>query len=332
MTKPPKDRQPDEQDSGEESGPAGSRDEYAFSGDPFETPLPGSMPPIRPQDVGRTHRLPSLENVLLRPVHHITYGYSRDIGMVRSNNEDSLFTLFASQGNIEELPDFGLFIVADGAGGHASGERASSVASRAFAGHVERHIYQPMLAQSLQDAALDRPPISEILIEAVHVADRAVREAVPGGGTTLTAAVTIGDLVYVAHVGDSRAYLLSRDEKTDSYRMSVITRDHSVVKRLEEIGHISAQEASSHPEANRLWKILGLTANLEPDIVTRRLPADGYLLLCSDGLWNTVPEEALLETVVSAPTPQAACDQLIAAANANGGTDNITIIVVKVPA
>ena len=152
---------------------------------------------------------------------------------------------------------------------------------------------------------------------------RAHPRARPDGGTTLTAAVLIGDLAHIAHVGDSRAYLYTPEADGEEERLEQLTRDHSVAKRLEEIGHITREEADHHPEASRLWKIMGLTDNLEPDISTRRLPPGSQFVLCSDGLWNMVPDEELIAVLSTATTPQEAADILVAAANAHGGSDNI---------
>ncbi len=283
--------------------------------------------------LGATRRLPPLEGGAVQIVDRITFGFGRDIGMVRSNNEDSILTLLSSQQTVDENPDFGLFIVADGAGGHEDGELASAVVSRMVANYVSRHIFRPMLIQHLEEAEddIDRPPISEVLAAAVKEADEKVQKEVPGGGTTLTAVVTIGDLAHFAHVGDSRAYLITRDKDTDDPHIEQLTRDHSVAARLEEIGQITAQEAVNHPEASRLWKIMGLTDNLEPDIFTRRLPPDCYLVLCSDGMWNMVSQDEIRDAVLNEPTLQLACDKLVAAANSNGGTDNISIVVLHMP-
>jgi protein phosphatase len=282
--------------------------------------------------IGETRRLPSLESALLRPTQHAIFGLSRDIGMVRSNNEDSVLAYFLSQLNILDRPDLGVFVVADGAGGHQNGEQASAIASRMVADAVNAQIFQPMLAAADEgDMPPDLPPIAEIMTEALKAADALIQQRVPDGGTTLTAAALIGDLVHIAHVGDSRAYALIPGANDEESRLEQLTRDHSVAKRLEEIGQITREEADHHPEASRLWKILGLTDNLEPDIITRRLPPGSRLMLCSDGLWNMVPEEEIIAVLSTSALPQEAADLLIAAANAHGGADNIGVIVVHMP-
>ena len=278
-----------------------------------------------------TRRLPNLESALLRPVQRVEFGYGRDIGMVRANNEDSIYASYATQMNVGDRPDVGVFIVADGAGGHEDGERASAIASRIVAEALNAQLLRPMLDETDDSDELDLPPIAEVLAEAIRIADERIRARVPDGGTTLTAAVLIGDLAHIAHVGDSRAYLFTPEADGEEERLEQLTRDHSVAKRLEEIGHITREEANHHPEASRLWKIMGLTDNLEPDISTRRLPPGSQFVLCSDGLWNMVPDEELIAVLSTSTTPQEAADILVAAANAHGGSDNISVVVLRMP-
>lgn len=295
----------------------------------------GMTPLVGPDDMIRatsgTNPLPALQDHLMHPTRRLYFGAARDIGMVRSSNEDTTIVFHSAQQNVQDNPAFSLFLVADGAGGHADGEYASTLAGRVIMQTVSEEIYMPMLLQGVNPAVAEPlPPITEVLVDAVHRADTAIRREVPGGGTTLTAAVVIGDLAHIVHVGDSRAYLVTQDEE-DGPDIHQLTRDHSVAKRLQEIGQITAAEATNHPEASRLWKIMGLSENLEPDITTRRLPANCHLLLCSDGLWNMVPEQDIVAIVLGADTPQLAANLLVAAANANGGADNISIVVVRVP-
>ncbi len=319
--------------------------------DPHATPVDFPIAALDEPQIS-THQLPALETVLLRPWRGLRYGHRRDIGRVRTENEDSTFTFFTTQLNAEENPDLGIFIVADGAGGHENGELASAVVSRAMIDVLTRLLYQPMLLQHLDKTEESIPPITELLTEAVKDADKRLRDEVPGAGSTLTTVVVMGDLAHIAHVGDSRAYLLTplatskeedaptpadqtpaakQEEDAPPFKMEQLTRDHSVAKRLEEIGQITAREAVNHPEAGRLWKIMGLTDNLEPDISTRRLPAHSYLLMCSDGLWNMLSEADMARIITSAGSPQEAVDRLIVSANAYGGVDNISAIVLQMP-
>jgi serine/threonine protein phosphatase PrpC len=136
----------------------------------------------------------------------------------------------------------------------------------------------------------------------------------------------MGEQLIVAHVGDSRAYAIYTDGS-----LRVLTRDHSLVKRLEELGQITADEASVHPQRNVLYRALGQGEPFEPDISTYPLPQGGYLMLCSDGLWGQVEEQVLISIIKEAKTPEIACQQMVAAANGAGGPDNISVLLVRIP-
>jgi protein phosphatase len=144
------------------------------------------------------------------------------------------------------------------------------------------------------------------------------------GGTTLTAVLIIGTQMTIAHVGDSRAYGIFLDG-----RMQLLTRDHSLVKRLEELGQISPEEAALHPQKSMLYRALGQGDAPEPDVFTASLPHPGYLLICSDGLWGVISEDEMFKIISDAPSPPRACQNLIDAANAAGGPDNITVVLVR---
>ena len=167
-------------------------------------------------------------------------------------------------------------------------------------------------------------PLQEMMRAAITEAQRAVTQAAPGSGTTLTAALVLGQQMTIGHVGDSRAYAL----RTDG-RIEALTRDHSLVKRLEELGQISSEEAAAHPQRNVLYRALGQGEVLEPDIFTTPFPQPGYLLICSDGLWSVLPDDNLSNLVTSAPNLQDACQSLIDAANNAGGPDNISAVLVQ---
>ncbi len=294
----------------------------------FEEPVAGPFPGHSP--LGGTRQLPPLETALTRPNQHIIYGQSSDVGMVRNANQDAILTFFVSQGNADNVPDLGLFVVADGMGGHHDGEKASAIAANVVAEQVTRKIFLPTLGQEQKANSAEQPTVSEILVEAVKTANEVVVKSIPEGGTTITAAAVIGDLAYIVHVGDSRAYLISK-ERGPQYEIEQITRDHSLVQRLIELDQLTPDEAAQHPQKNVLYRAIGQSDSLEVDTITRRLPADSYLLLCSDGLWNMVPEEKLLEAITSAASPQLACDRLVALANEAGGSDNISAILLRVP-
>jgi PPM family protein phosphatase len=276
-------------------------------------------PPPLPE--GATRPLPP-ETVISSSNEHLIFGQSTDVGMVRNNNQDSALSYFFTSRSADQRPDFGLFIVADGMGGHHDGEKASALAARTVAAQATNTVYLPLLNG---DNDADRPPITEAMIAAVQKANADIIAGVPEGGTTMTAVAVIGDLAYVAHVGDSRVYLITKDG------LEQITRDHSLVQRLIELDQLTREEAEDHPQKNVLYRALGQSETLEVDALTRRLPPNSRLLLCSDGLWNLVEEKDIVEIAMSHNNPQEACDKLVALANKRGGTDNITAIMLQIP-
>ena len=253
---------------------------------------------------------------------HLTYGASQSTGMERDHNEDALFVLNGHIDGLEKMPDFGLFMVADGMGGHRSGEVASAISIRTVAKHLTS---ETILHLFEADPAEQDHSLHEMIRAALEDANQSVVTQVPGGGTTLTAAILLGEQMTIGHVGDSRAYVI------DGNGAQVITRDHSLVERLKELGQLTPDEAAAHPQRNVLYRAIGQGANLEVDVVTHAIPHGGYVLLCSDGLWGVVPDETILRIVRSAPDPQTACEELIRAANAAGGPDNITAILIHFP-
>ena len=245
----------------------------------------------------------------------------QSVGKQRDLNEDSLLAITSTlAGNTSNTP-FGLYIVADGMGGHQFGEVASNTAIRTVAGTIMRK-FHPYLF-NLKPEPLDES-LQEIMQVAVADAQKMIQREAPGSGTTLTAALILGQQVTIAHVGDSRAYMVYTDG-----RIETITRDHSLVKRLEELGHISSDEAANYPHRNVLYRALGQGELIEPDIFTIPFPASGLLMLCSDGLWGVVSDQDLLSAVREAPNLQRACQNLVAAANAAGGPDNISVVLVQ---
>jgi len=247
-------------------------------------------------------------------------GCGQSMGKQREHNEDSLFAFSIAIGNETNSVPLGLYIVADGMGGHQYGEVASNAAVRTVAGNVLRKFLPYIVNPSeLMDESLQ-----ELMHTAVNEAQRAVLQAAPGGGTTLTAALVLGKQVTIAHIGDSRAYILRPDR-----RVEALTRDHSLVRRLEELGQITAQEAAVHPQRNVLYRALGQGELLEPDVFTAPFPQPGCILLCTDGLWGVLPEEDIYQIISEASNPPTACQNLIAAANTAGGPDNISVVLVQ---
>jgi serine/threonine protein phosphatase PrpC len=250
----------------------------------------------------------------------LTVAKISDIGQVRERNEDSYLAMDITLQNDDGLTPLGLYIVADGMGGHQKGEVASSLAVQVSAHHIIQDVFLPFLSGHEQDGS--RRPINEALIQAVQAANIAVHQQVPEAGTTLTVALVFGRRVYVAHVGDSRAYIFNQAS------LRQITQDHSLVARLVELGQATPEEALTHTHRNVLYRAVGQAGSLEVDTYMQPLPVGSCLLLCSDGLWGMVADEEIAHILTYAPTPHKALEQLATTANQNGGDDNITAVLV----
>lgn len=248
----------------------------------------------------------------------IASGGATDVGMVRSNNEDSY----------QLVPALNLFVLADGMGGEAHGEVASSLA-------VETVVKYCLAGQENRDAPLSgeaKPGLTEKsrrLASAVHLANQKVFASAAqhpeqrGMGATMTAAWIDDMNLSIAHVGDSRVYLL---------RMGVLqqlTSDHSLVAEQVRRGILTASEAESSTMQNVLLRALGTQPEVEVDIEQVGLFPNDLLLLCSDGLTRMVTEPEIAGALQSEPDPQKAAEKLIKLANEGGGVDNVTAIVVS---
>ncbi len=254
-------------------------------------------------------------------------GACTDIGLLRDHNEDSLLYLKLCMNNTSVDRTWGLYIVADGMGGHAGGEVASGLAIRRAA----EVVMDEYLAFSLNpDSRYDQAQVRDVVRQAVLQANETVRqEALARSndmGTTMTMALVVGDRATIANIGDSRGYLY-RDGK-----LRRITKDHSLVMRLVELGQIQEKDIYTHPQRNAVLRSLGDRSNIEVDIYTERLQPGDVLLLCSDGQWEMThdPEmERILATIEEEDgEPEAVCQELIKAANRAGGEDNICSILV----
>jgi serine/threonine protein phosphatase PrpC len=250
----------------------------------------------------------------------LTYGCGQSIGKQREHNEDCIVALSIAIGGEKSSYPIGLFIVADGMGGHQYGEVASSAAARTLAGYVLKRFLPNLVNPS---SGMDES-IQDLMRSAINEAQRAVTLGAPGSGTTLTAALVLGQQITIGHVGDSRAYAIHPYGAGEA-----LTRDHSLVKRLEELGQISPEEAAVHPQRNVLYRALGQGEVLEPDIFTAPFPPAGYLLLCSDGLWSVLSDSTIFNLVKTAKDLQSACQNLVDTANEAGGPDNISVIVAQ---
>jgi protein phosphatase len=233
-----------------------------------------------------------------------------DVGVIRSGNED----------NFLMLPDHGLFIVADGMGGHAAGEVASEMAVQ-------------IIGQELQGAA-GRPDdevatrVRGAIVEANNsIFQRTLNEVDKRGmGTTATSMILNGVHYLIGQVGDSRAYLY-RDG-----RLIQLTKDHSYVQEQVDAGFLTPEQARTHPYSNVITRCVGANAEVVPDVYLGTLRAGDFYLLASDGLTGMLEDSDLQAALEQHSEPQATVDALIAEANARGGLDNITVIVLRIDA
>jgi PPM family protein phosphatase len=234
----------------------------------------------------------------------VLVGASTDVGRVRERNEDGFLTLEP------------LFAVADGMGGHRGGAVASRVALEVL-GEMEG---DSMSGDGVADGLADMVTRANDA-----VLERASEEPrLSGMGTTLTAVVVQSGKIHLAHVGDSRAYLL-RDGN-----LRQLTEDHSLVQRMVKEGKLTPQEAEIHPQRSVLTRALGVEPDLQVDKDAVEVRTGDRILLCSDGLTTMVPEEEIQRIVAEHEDPQQAADALVSAANQAGGVDNITAVLLYV--
>src|SRR5258708_5991008 len=245
----------------------------------------------------------------------------QSVGKQREHNEDSLVAITATLAGKNDNVPFGLYMVADGMGGHQFGEVASNTAIRVIAGQIMRKFHSYLFTIPTQQP---EESLQEMMESAVREAHRMVQKDAPGSGTTVTAALIVGGQITIGHVGDSRAYAIYQ-----TGRIEQLTRDHSLVKRLEELGHLNREEAANFPHRNVLIRALGQGDALEVDVFTIPFPHNGTLMICSDGLWGVVGEQELIRSVNESPNLQRACHKMILAANAAGGPDNISVVLVQ---
>jgi serine/threonine protein phosphatase PrpC len=251
-----------------------------------------------------------------KPTLHFHYAGLTNTGLLRDHNEDAY--KLPEDADADTLFRKGhLYVLADGMGGHEKGEVASAITIETV--NSEYYAIMKQLDEhNPEDAIIDA------LTQAIQKANNDVMDVTEGGGTTVVAAVLYGDLLVAMNVGDSRAYLLRGNE------LKQLSRDHSLVSRLVELGKITEEEALTHPRRNVLYQALGQGTDVEIHIASETLKVNDVIILCSDGLWGEVAELAITEVISNATSPLAAAEQLIKLANASGGPDNITAIIIQV--
>jgi serine/threonine protein phosphatase PrpC len=256
-------------------------------------------------------------------------GYATHPGRTRKNNEDFVGKYSLGMQQTADMPEVGLYLVADGMGGHQAGEMASKEVVRDILSQVQVKVQALQAVPQIQRATVKLDETitpGDVLVSAIQNANsllfRARQAAGSDRGTTITAVLIVGELCAVSNVGDSRTYRLRQG------KLEQITQDHSLVAALVSSGVIKPEEVRRHPQRNTIWRSLGNGPTVEVDIFQRVLASGDRLLLCSDGLWEMVLDAEIEQIVRQAASPQVACDQLIDAANRAGGDDNISVIVV----
>ena len=230
-----------------------------------------------------------------------------DIGAMRKTNQDYIF---CSMKPVGSLPN--LFIVADGMGGHKAGDLASRYTVEEFLNVVE--------------ASESENPIS-IIEEAVRKSNIALinksKESIDyeGIGTTLVVATFIRNSLYIANVGDSRLYCINND-------IQQITRDHSLVEEMINLGELDRKNARTHENKNIITRAVGVDSEVVADFFEVDYSKDDIILMCSDGLSNMIDDEDIKRIINESTDLEAACNMLIETANANGGRDNISVILI----
>jgi PPM family protein phosphatase len=274
---------------------------------PISRPLTPPTSPQRPR--------------LIQPLE-VGVGWNTGITRQRNPNEDSLVVLQGTCTFHGRLVPFGLFVVADGMGGHAYGQEASRIAIQSM--------MQMVLQNIVTSNEINDDYLVEMLVGGVEWANNAIyQRGTEWGqemGTTLTAALIVGAKAHVVNVGDSRTYLYR-----PTIGLTQITRDHSLVASLVASGEITPDEVYTHPERNKVYRSLGNKEVIEVDWFMVDLCENDSLLLCSDGLWEMVRDPEIERIIRTMRDPLRVSDVLVNAALQGGGRDNVSVIVARMP-
>lgn len=233
-----------------------------------------------------------------------------DVGKVRSSNQDSY-----AAGEFQNGVAWA--VVCDGMGGSAGGNIASATAVKSISERITSGYRDGMTSSSIKN--LLSTAITNANYEIFDLAS--ANQELRGMGTTVVAAIITHSAVYVAHAGDSRAYIISSDE------IRQITKDHSVVQDMVEKGEITPDEAKRHPKKNLITRALGVDEEVKADFSVEDTKKDDVLLICTDGLTNFVDPAEIYRVVCDSKNADFA-DTLVRLANENGGGDNITVVAV----
>ncbi len=255
-------------------------------------------------------------------------GIGLDPGITRKNspNEDSLFAIQGMRITDTGPVPAGLFVIADGMGGHANGREASRTAIHVLSDAIVPALLRDVSDNSPQD---EEALFMELLKDGVHRANLALyrrnREMPRMMGTTLTAALIVNTTAYIVNIGDSRTYLYSVNQG-----LQQITRDHSIVARLVEDGTITPDDIYTHPQRNQIYRCLGEHATVEMDSFIVHMSVNDLLLLCSDGVWEMIRDNSIEKILASGAQASQISSALVQRALHHGGVDNISVVVVNI--
>ena len=233
-----------------------------------------------------------------------------DVGKVRPNNQDS-YAAGEFQNGVTWV------VVCDGMGGYRGGNIASSAAVKTISERITGSYRENMTSSSIKNLLVTS--ITNANFEIFDMA--AANEELKGMGTTVVAALITKKAIYIAHAGDSRAYLAADG------KLKQITKDHSVVQELVDSGEITREQAMDHPQKNLITRALGVEEIVKVDFTVEDIKGDETLLICTDGLTNEVTEDEILRVLSEKPFEEVA-DTLVNMANENGGNDNITAVAI----
>ena len=232
-------------------------------------------------------------------------GFLSDVGMVRNLNEDSLC--------YHECEDYCIYVVADGMGGHNAGEVASKMAAEGIVEYIKINFYNEGCSDILKKAI--EKVNTDIYIHSMK------EKKLSGMGTTVTAALVVNNKIIVANVGDSSCLASKGDN------LVKITKDHSLVQELVDLGTITEVEAANHPRKNIITRAVGTSDFVDVDIFVINEDAYDIYLLCSDGLTNELTKEEIVSTINEEKNPVTICNKLVNLAKDKGGRDNITVLL-----
>lgn len=240
----------------------------------------------------------------------LEFGFKCDTGKVRDINQDAFFV----------MPDDGVFLIADGVGGHNNGELASRTVMADIAEYIKKH----PLDRNAGSSEIKDYFINIIFSVNDHIYSLSRDGAPDGMATTLVMLRLTDKRAYAANVGDSRLYLIRENE------IMQVTEDHTYVNNLIKQGIIDKEQARNHPDRNMITRAVGAESEIKPDLYMFDIYKNDILLMCTDGLYNELDDGEILKILDSADDMRDACARLVAEANRRGGADNITAVSIRI--